>query len=316
MQSPPPRPTRFLLPLLAAALVACGGPLFDVPGGGQEQTFTSESLLPAAAFARPLRAPAAPVAVDGLLYSADVQSTTMGPQNGPMSLVVRVHVRNPGPGAARLNVDGCTVIPEFRHAGSQQAEPDWTPAIGCAQAPYGVDIAAGATHTFEFLAYDAMLAAALEDGRYDVVARFRLPGRVLRLDAGTADVRLMVPNLAFHVSVDEDGGWPGARVRVENRNDVSVGLEWGHCAVGFEVHERADRSDAPVALERERVCLMYLATGSIPAGGSLEAREFSYRASAQTGRNPALRAGTYHLVVTLRLNWRTYRFPMGTLVVN
>jgi hypothetical protein len=296
-------------------LAGCSASPFEVPGGSRQQTFLSEALLPADAFSRPVRAAAAPVEHDGILYSAAVVPSEAGLEAGPMSLRVVVHVLNPADSTVRLDVEGCTVWPEFRRSGSTHSvlHPHWTPYGQCAHAPYIVEIAAGATHSLSFLAYDVMLAHALEDGRYDVTALFRLRGTTLRLDAGTADVRLMVPNLAFHVGLEEQHGRPTARVRVENRNPVPVRLEWGHCAVGFELHAHSDHSDAPQQLERERLCLDYLATGVIAPGETLDAREFTY--TAQGARNPDVRPGTYHVVVTLRMNWRTYRFPMGTLVV-
>jgi hypothetical protein len=300
--------------LLALAIAACGASPFEVVGGRQDRTFISDSLVPQHAFALAPRLAAAPVEHDGLLYSARVVPVDADVGAGPMSLRIVVDVRNPGSDAVNLTVAGCTVWPEFYqpHVGS---EPVWVPQGTCAQAPYNVSIGAGETRSLDFLAYEVMLAHGLDDGRYAVTALFRLPHTTLRLDAGTADVRLYVPNLAFHVLVDEAGGRPTATVRVENRNAVPVPLEWGNCAVGFELHRDADLADAPLRLERERVCLGYLAMDVVAAGAVLEAREFSYTPASHSGRNPELQPGTYHLVVALRLNWRTYRFPMGTLTV-
>jgi hypothetical protein len=295
---------------------ACTGSAFDLEGGSLARTFDSAALVPAHAFAVSARSAAEPVEHAGLLYSAEVVPVRLQPHQAPTSLNVVVHVRNPSASPVSLTVNGCTVWPEFHAPGQSVAgSPIWTPQGQCMQSPYTVELQPGGAHPFDFLAYDVMLAHGLEDGRYDVVARVNLPGVTLRLDAGTADVRLMVPNLRFHVRVDEDSGRPAAAIRLENRNTDAVYLEWGHCAVGFELHAAADLSDTPQRIERERVCMDYLATGTLAPGADLEAKEFSYTPAAHSGRNAGLRPGTYHLVVRLDLNWRAYRFPMGTLTV-
>jgi hypothetical protein len=295
---------------------ACTGSAFDLAGGSLTRTFDSDALVPQHAFAASPRAAAEPVEHAGLLYSAEVVPVRLQPHQPPTSLNVVARVRNPTASAVSLTVNGCTAWPEFYAPGQSTAgHPVWMPQGQCRQAPYTVELQPGGDRAFEFLAHDVMLAHGLEDGRYDVVARVNLPDATLRLDAGTADVRLMVPNLLFHVRVDDDNGRPAAAVRIENRNADAVYLEWGHCAVGFELHAAADLSDAPQRIERERVCMDYLATTTVAPGAELEAKEFSYSPASHAGRNSALRPGTYQLVVRLDLNWRSYRFPMGTLTV-
>jgi hypothetical protein len=296
----------------AVLLVGCGKDPYRIDLEAGEHTYQSDQVM-AGAYAGDPRAPAAPVAHAGLLYSARVVAVNGSVGAGPMSLRVIVDVHNPGGTAARLDVLGCTVHPEFHAAGAADPAP-WIPQLGCAQAPYSVQIAAGATRSFEFLAYDAMLSHALADGRYAVTARFRLPGTTLRLDAGTTDVRLYVPNLAFHVRVTSDDGEPAARIRVQNMNPVRVNLEWGACAVWFELHATATGTGPGTLLESELACPLYLATGTVQPGAVLEASEFSRRAHRRN-RNPQLAPGPYHLFVAFNLNWRTYRFPAGTIEV-
>jgi hypothetical protein len=319
--SPPPR-LRFtdrsaVTAMFALVLAtACTESAFDLAGGSMARTFDSDALVPAHAFAATPRDAAEPVEHAGLLYSAEVVAVRLQPHQAPTSLMVVAWVRNPSASPVSLTVNGCTVWPEFHAPGkSVTGDPVWTPQGQCGQAPYTVVLQPGGEHAFEFLAHDAMLAHGLEDGRYDVIARVNLPDITLRLDAGTADVRLMVLNLRFHVRVDEDNGRPAARIRIENRNPDAVYLEWGHCAVGFELHAAADLSDAPQHIERERLCMDYLATTTVAPGAELEAKEFSYSPASHSGRNPELRPGTYQLVVRLDLNGRSYRFPMGSLTV-
>jgi hypothetical protein len=296
-------------PLIAAA--GCSNGPFILSPAERAQVFAAESLAGAATLTGAVREPAPAVTHGGLRYGASVTRHAGTPATGPLSLWIVVDVTNPGGSAVSLPVLGCTVRPEFRPAGAEV--PVWSPLTdGCAQAPYVVELAAGATHRFTFLAYDAMLLS-IEDGRYDLTARVHLPDTVLRLDAGTADVLLGLPNVAYHVTVSDDGGRPSARVRVENLNAEPLALAWGACAVGFELHRRADLSDEPVRLGQDRTCERYLASGSVAPGAIFDAREFEY--TLRGDRSPGVGPGRYELVVTFRLNWRTYRFPMGPIML-
>lgn len=123
-----------------------------------------------------------------------------------------------------------------------------------------------------------------------------------------------MPLRPYHVRVKEHaGGGLAARVRVENRNPGVVQLEFGACGVGLELHDDPDLTGNAIPLHHGRVCPAYLAGRRLGPGEVLEAREFEFSVSGSATRRVA--SGVYHLAVTLELNARTYRFPMGTVRV-
>ncbi|CAN5813832.1 hypothetical protein BH23GEM3_BH23GEM3_19920 [soil metagenome] len=311
---------------LAAALLACGalagcgslltGPLSLEEGWRMEATFLSESLIPAANFARQAEAPPPAVEYGGVTLQASVVPVDTASDAGTMGLNIEVRARNTSAETVRLPVRGCTVWPEFHDGAERTGDPVWVPRGACAQAPYEVVLAPGEEHAFGFHAYDVMLAQGVEDGRYYVTARFHQRNETLRLSAGSADVRLRVPNLAFRIRVEEGlTGGLSARVRVENRNPGAVRLEYGACAVGFELHRDAELAGKGIPLypPRGHVCPDYLVIAGLAPGEVLEPREFEYRVSKRATQG--VPRGVYHLAVTLNLNARTYRFPGGTVRV-
>ncbi|MBW3570411.1 MAG: hypothetical protein KY467_04835 [Gemmatimonadetes bacterium] len=299
--------------VLAACSSLLTGPL-DLEGGrSTEATFSSESLIPGAGFARPAQSAAPAVAYGGITFQASVLPVDTALDAGTMGLRIQVRARNPSAETVRLPVRGCTVWPEFYDNPDGTGTPVWVPQGQCAQEPYDVMLAPGEEKVFDFLAYDVMLASGLEDGRYYIVARFHHADTTLRLHAGSADVRLRLPNMAYHVRVDDREGGLWARVRVENRNPGPVRLEFGACAVGLELYQNADLTGDPIRLGADRVCPAYLAVRTLGAGAVLDAPEFEYRLSDRATRG--VPRGAYHLAVRLELNARTYRFPMGTVRV-
>lgn len=299
----------------AAVVLAGCGSLLPGPIGVEEgeRTFTSEALS-SAAFGHAVEASAGEVERGSVSFRALVVPRDTGLDQGAMSLVVRVEARNRSAAAVTLPVRGCTVWPEFHAAPERAGPPAWVPGGECAQAPYEVVLAPGEVRAFDFLAHDAMLAHGVEDGRYFVVAALRLADETLRLNAGSADVRLRLPGMAFHVRVDDRaGGGLAARLRVENRNPGPVHLEFGACAVGVELYRDAALKGEAIPLHHDLACPMYLAIRRLEPGQVLEARELRHEVSGRTVRG--VPAGEYNLAVTLHLNWRTYRFPMGTVRV-
>lgn len=301
----------------SGVLAGCGlltAPLSLEEGSRAEATFTSGSLPPAGDFSMRTRSPGPPVEDGGVSLQAAVVPEDTALDAGTMGLSIQVRARNESAETVTLPVRGCTVWPEFYDHPDATGEPLWVPEGQCMQQPYVVVLAPGEEEVFHFLAYDGMLAHGLEDGRYHVVARFRHAGRTFRLDAGTADVRLRLPNMAYHVRVEEHaGGGLAAEVRVENRNPGVVQLEFGACAVGLELHDDPDLTGNAIPLHHGRVCPAYLASGRLGPGEVLEAREFEFSVSGSATRRVA--SGVYHLAVTLELNARRYRFPMGTVRV-
>lgn len=321
--APVMRPTRWLSVLAFAGLAAVAG-CADPTGlrlgeESQSATFLSDALptMPPlhSLFTGPREDPAPAIDRYGVRLRAAVVPVDTALAAPPMGLRIEVTAANESDGPVSLPVRGCTVWPEVHGDPGRDGEPLWVPSGECMQQPHTVSLEPGEEHTFSFLAHDAMLAGALEDGRYYFTARFRHADETLPLEAGSADVRLRVPDLAFHVQVDDPREGVRARLRVENRNPTPVHLEWGHCALGFELYRDPDLTDDPARLEEQRSCLDYLAIAVVEPGSSLEAEEFDYTAPGRSGRNPDLQPGEYHLVVTARLNWRTYRFPMGTITV-
>lgn len=302
----------------SAAVAACGN-LLTGPGalsleGGRsaEGTFKSGSLQPAGDFSSQPRIPGPPVEYGGISFQAFVLPVDTALDAGPMGLSVQVRARNESSEALTLPVGGCTVWPEFYDAPDPTSEPEWVPEGQCAQGPYEVVLEPGQEEIFHFLAYDVMLADGLEDGRYHVFARFNHADRTLRLDAGTADVRLRLPNMVYQVRVEEHGGRGlAAEVQVENRNAGVVQLEFGACAAGIELYENPELTGSPIALRHGRICPSYLAGRRLAPGEVLEVPEFQFSVSRSDIRH--VPRGVYQLAVTLELNARTYRFPMGTV---
>jgi hypothetical protein len=303
----------------APALVLAGcGPFSTSPlalqGGRTDATFTSEALAPAGAFAHDAEAPAPPIAHGGLVFHASVTPSGSLPEAGEKNLMVQVRVQNPSAEEVALAVRGCTVWPEFHREPARSGAPVWVPEGECMQQPYELSIPAGGETVLGFLAYDVMLANALPDGRYFVVARVHLAEETLRLNAGSGDVRLDLAGMAYHVRVDRaSGGGLAATVGVENRNPTPVHVEYGACAVGLELHADAAMAGRGHPLHHGYPCPDYLVVGPLRPGEVLAPREFEHRVTGGAARD--VPAGEYHLAVTLRLNWRTYRFPAGTVRV-
>lgn len=310
--------TSCVVILASAVLAACGHlpttPLLLDGGRRVEATFTSGSLQPSVNFSRRAENPAPPVEYGGIMLEAAVVPVDTALDAGTMGLSIQVRAQNPSTETVTLPVRGCTVWPEFYDDPDRAGEPEWVPQGQCAQQPYEVVLAPGEEKIFHFLAYDVMLADGLEDGRYYVTAQFRHADKTIHLDAGSADVRLRLPNMAYHVQVEEHGGGGlSAQVRVENQNPGAVQLEFGACAVGFELYRNAEFAGNAIPLRTGMVCPAYLAIRKLEPGEVLEAPEFEHRVSDRATRG--VPSGVYNLAVTLELNARIYRFPVGTVRV-
>lgn len=262
----------------------------------------------------PLEQPAPDTLVGSLLYGAFVDPVDTAVSDDPMDLWMRVRVTNPADTPATLPVRGCTVWPEVYDSPDRDAPPLWVPAGQCAEDPYSVGIEPGDSAELSFLAYDGMLGYALPDGRYYVTLRFRRATDSLRLDAGSADVRLRKPGLTYHVSLSQEGAAVHARVTVANANDVPVPLEFGACSLGIDVYRDVRRTQRLASWRGPYVCAGYLAIATLQPGDSLTAREFEsdFVLGWLGGK---VTPGVYYLAVQLGLNWRTLEFPLGVVSI-
>jgi hypothetical protein len=264
----------------------------------------------------PVEPPPAERQIGNLFYRAEVIPEDTSLDSDPMSLWITVRVRNPTDQSVELPVQGCTVWPEVYGSPARSEEPVWAPEGVCAQQPYSVWLAPGATREFSFLAYDAMLGGNLPDGRYYFNALFRQPDDTLVLPAGSGDVRLRVPGLAYRVRLrSEDREAVRAEVTVINRNEQRVRVTFGHCASGMKLYRDDDRQEPVPQGGSDRVCLLYLAVRDVEPGDSLLPDEFARSFSLSDLVEGRLEQGRYFVSVSLGHNWRTYEFPAGVLTL-
>ena len=254
--------------------------------------------------------------IGALLYQAEVIPTeTDVPFESP-GLWIVVNVRNPTPDSAELRLQGCTVWPEAYASPARAEDPLWVPAGECMQQPLTSIVPPDATIQFPFLAHDVMLANALPDGRYYFTARFRRFNDTLALVAGSGDVRLRVPGLAYHVQARLEGRHAvRAEVSMENRNDERVQVTFGHCALGLTVYRDKDRTQLLRRWRAQDFCLSYLAGVDLAPGDSRQPDEWVHTFHVSKLAESGITPGRYHLSVSLRHNWRTYEFPVGSLFI-
>lgn len=303
----------FGITLLALAS-GCDGGLFG-PDGRLEMepvdslfTFDYEPIDPDL---YPIEEPPEEELIGSLYYGATVipEDTVLGAD--PMSLWITVTVRNPTSEAVQLPVRGCTVWPRAYSTQERSGTPTWTPSGECMQAPHSVLIPGNSSENFFFLAHDVMLAGAFPDGRYYFTAEFRGEDETIQLKAGSADVRLREPGLEYEVSLRSLGRGLEVDVGVVNRNDIAMVLQFGACSLTLDIYQDRNRTRTVGPWRGSTICEDYLGIATIPPGETSRAEEFSREFSV--GELPELDPGRYFLTVNLRINWRTYSFPIGTM---
>lgn len=312
-----PKALVFLLVLLS--LASCSD-LFGPAGGFRLESVESVFVSPHVDFGSdprlPFETPPPDTLIDGLLYRAFPVIVDTALASPPMNLWMNVRVTNPSDSTATLRVRGCPVWPELYATPDRSQEAAWIPEDGCQQFPFTKVIAANDSLDFGFLAHDAMLGWSIPDGRYYLTLRFRRAADTLVFKAGSADVRLEKPGLAFRVSLDQEGDSIRASLTVENMNDVSVPLEFGACAVNLSLFRDEARTDLAARWGRPYGCPDYLRLETLRPGEAITPGEFRTSFGAAELGDQDLDGGRYFLVVELDLNWRTLSFPIGVIDVS
>lgn len=153
--------------LLAVMAFGCGGDATVDPDGGRPAALTTDQ---------------------GVEYSAE----TLIMESFPVQLRTVVTVKNVGDSSVRLSFpDGCVVLLRAYREGSSAAAWDQGNTVMCTGAFVEVDLAPGATRTFETSTdAAAILGDTLPDGRYRLVAYLRPTSGEVALDAGSADLAI------------------------------------------------------------------------------------------------------------------------------
>lgn len=255
--------------------------------------------------------------IGSLLYRAQVIPEDTSLDSDGMFLWITVRVRNPTDQTVELPVQECPVQPEVYPLPSRSGEPVWAPGGQCAQQPYSVRLAPGTTEEFSYLMYDAMFSTSIPDGRYYFTALFQHADGTIALPAGSGDVRLRVPGLAYRVRLRSEGPYMHrAEVTVTNRNRRRVRLTYGHCALSIKLYRDQDRRELLSAGDPDRSCPRYLALGTLDPGESALPDQFVYSFSLPERLPGRLQQGRYFVSVSLDHNSPTYEFPAGSVTLH
>lgn len=311
--------------LVSACADGVVGPLEGFTVAPLDSTFVFEYPDFASDPERPAEPPGPGHVTDSLVYEARVTAVDTSISSDPMSLWITAAAHNPTSDTVELAVQACAVRVEAHREPARSGAPVRvrTPDVCALLEPYSVVLPPGATAESGGLLGEAHLSESFPaDGRYYFTVRLLLQGDTITLPAGSADVRLRVPGLAYHVRLNQVSSHSArVEVGVTNRNDGPVRLTMGPCAPEMRLY----RDEARTELVRRwygrgKACPGVLLIRDVEAGASIRpprARTLSVSQLIRPGGfdQGGIDRGLYHLSVVLGHNWRPYEFPAGPIYI-
>jgi hypothetical protein len=307
---------RTILVALAGAtlLAACNdpalGPFLGFAFAPVDSTFVIDASIPGP----PPETPEAERLVGSLLYHARVSPRDTSLSSPLMGLESRVTVRNPADTAVALPFALCGLE---AYGDPSREDRIWRSAGSfCAQTPDTIRLAPQDSAVYASDVDAQTLAEGFVDGRYYFTVQLRAATDTLALNAGSSDVRLRVPGLAFHVVAYRSDNHLMVWVTFVNRNSVPVHVQYGTCALAVSLFRDAAYSDFAAGWSSGRLCVDIGPTQLLLEPGAWHTSlEFNGSYAPSRLVKQGVDEGRHYLSSSLEVNRRPYVFPLGAMVI-
>lgn len=124
---------------------------------------------------------------------------------------------------------------------------------------------------------------------------------------------LSEPGLEFGVTLADTGERVGVDVRVTNRNDVPMWLEWGLCSLKLALYHDAARSNLARVWSTSRTCLDQGIRATVAPGETIHPDEFIGETFPVEVLD--LPTGAYFLSVRVDINDHVFEIPAGEVLL-